>query len=89
MYGHDPARATEPPTILVVTGCTGGTPQGTVEGSGNIIECSHYLNKGKVFHSSYYNDKHNKNNNNRNHSSSSSSSSSSSMQLNKIAQSGV
>ena len=36
MYGHDPARATAPPTILVVTGCTGGTPQGTVEGSGNI-----------------------------------------------------
>ena len=44
MYGHDPARATEPPTILVVTGCTGGTPQGTVEGSGNIIQCSHYYN---------------------------------------------
>ena len=42
MYGHDPARATEPPTILVVTGCTGGTPQGTVEGSGNIIQCCHY-----------------------------------------------
>ena len=42
MYGHDPARATEPPTILVVTGCTGGTPQGTVEGSGNIIQCRHY-----------------------------------------------